>query len=89
MVRIQNALRDKCPSIAVGLYRAAREIWPFENTFGESNIDSDRELIELRQIFYTDLSTVCNCIILIDKISIYRFQNNCQKKWQKFMVIMN
>lgn len=63
MVRVQNALRDKRPSDAVGLYRAARDIWPADDTFGQRNIDPESEFMELRQIFFTDLSSVCETIL--------------------------
>lgn len=58
MLRIQRLLRTKSVSDAVGLYRACREIWCFDDIFGTNDMDPEEEFNELRTVFYTNLDEV-------------------------------
>ncbi|PAV88048.1 hypothetical protein WR25_20300 isoform D [Diploscapter pachys] len=58
MLRIQRALREKRPDDAVGLYRAARQIWNTDGVFGTDDMTVEAEINELREIFNADLMEV-------------------------------
>ncbi|XP_014475495.1 PREDICTED: protein timeless homolog [Dinoponera quadriceps] len=58
MKRIQKLMRQKNLEQAVGLLRAAREIWPENDCFGRANIPPEEEFLALREIFFTDLGVV-------------------------------
>ncbi|XP_035225481.1 protein timeless homolog [Stegodyphus dumicola] len=53
--KIRDALVSKEVENAVGLLRAARELWPEGNCFGAPEIDSEDEFLVLREIFLSNL----------------------------------
>ncbi|KFM70512.1 Protein timeless-like protein, partial [Stegodyphus mimosarum] len=53
--KIRDALVSKEAENAVGLLRAARELWPEGNCFGAPDIDSEDEFLVLREIFLSNL----------------------------------
>ncbi|EFN81173.1 Protein timeless-like protein [Harpegnathos saltator] len=55
MKRIQKLMRQENLEQAVGLLRAAREIWPENDCFGRVNIPPEEEFLALREIFFADL----------------------------------
>ncbi|KAJ2951910.1 hypothetical protein O0L34_g4163 [Tuta absoluta] len=55
MKNIQKRMREHKFEDAVGMFRAAREVWPDEGIFGESGIAEDEELNMLETIYNTDL----------------------------------
>ncbi|XP_048261586.1 protein timeless homolog isoform X2 [Bombus terrestris] len=58
MKRVQKLLRSKDLEQAIGLIRAAREVWPENDSFGSANITSGEEFLALREIFFADLGVV-------------------------------
>lgn len=58
MLMVQKALREQRIADAVGIYRAARELWPEDDLFGARNIAVEDEFLELHAVFFTDLSEV-------------------------------
>uniref|UniRef100_A0A914ZSD3 Timeless N-terminal domain-containing protein n=2 Tax=Parascaris TaxID=6254 RepID=A0A914ZSD3_PARUN len=57
---IQVALRERRVADAVGLYRTARALWPFEGTFGSDKMQPEEEFIAMRVIYFSDLTQVEN-----------------------------
>ncbi|XP_049869881.1 protein timeless homolog [Pectinophora gossypiella] len=55
MKNIQKRMREYKFEDAVGMFRAAREVWPEEGIFGESGIAEDEELNMLETIYNADL----------------------------------
>lgn len=55
MLDIQRKLRDGDYENAVGLLRAAREVWPENDCFGSNNMAPEEEFLALRDIFFADL----------------------------------
>ncbi|KAL4716642.1 hypothetical protein ACJJTC_008277 [Scirpophaga incertulas] len=55
MKNIQKLMREFKFEDAVGIFRAAREVWPDEGIFGESGIQTDEELVMLETIYNTDI----------------------------------
>ncbi|XP_013190355.1 protein timeless homolog isoform X2 [Amyelois transitella] len=55
MKNIQKLMRGHKFEDAVGMFRAAREVWPEEGIFGVSGIAEDEELDMLETIYNTDL----------------------------------
>ncbi|KHN78274.1 Protein timeless -like protein [Toxocara canis] len=55
---VQKALRERRIADAVGLYRQARTIWPFEGTFGSNEMSCEEEFIGMRMIYFADLTQV-------------------------------
>nr|QCH40580.1 timeout [Chilo suppressalis] len=55
MKNIQKRMREHKFEDAVGMFRAAREVWPEEGIFGEIGIQADEELSMLETIYNTDL----------------------------------
>uniref|UniRef100_A0AAR5P976 Timeless N-terminal domain-containing protein n=1 Tax=Dendroctonus ponderosae TaxID=77166 RepID=A0AAR5P976_DENPD len=55
MKKIQARLRDGAYEFAVGLLRAAREVWPENDSFGSPNMAPEEEFLALRDIFFADL----------------------------------
>ncbi|CAG9838377.1 unnamed protein product [Diabrotica balteata] len=55
MKKIQNKLRHSEYESAIGLMRAAREVWPENNSFGNDNMTIEEEFLALRDVFYADL----------------------------------
>ncbi|KAK2582183.1 hypothetical protein KPH14_004539 [Odynerus spinipes] len=55
MKKIQKLLRSKYLENAVGLLRAAREVWPQNDCFGRADIPPEEEFLALREIFFADL----------------------------------
>lgn len=57
MLNVQLAMRDRRLCDAIGIYRAARELWP-DGSFGKDGMSVDEEMSEIREIFVTDLSDI-------------------------------
>ena len=55
MRNIQRALRDQKPSVAVALLRAAREVWPDGDNFGEAGAEPEEEFMALREVLFAEL----------------------------------
>ena len=55
MKNIQRHLRNKEPAPAVALLRAAREIWPDGDSFGEQGAEPEDEFMALREVLFADL----------------------------------
>ncbi|XP_058228807.1 protein timeless homolog isoform X1 [Hemibagrus wyckioides] len=55
MIRIQDALFARTGPEALGLLRAAREVWPEGDVFGSSEVEPEEELDLLKQILFAEL----------------------------------
>ncbi|XP_075880602.1 protein timeless homolog [Nelusetta ayraudi] len=55
MVRVQDALLARQGPMALGLLRAAREVWPEGDAFGSADVEPDEELELLKQILHANL----------------------------------
>ena len=73
MLKIQRALREKRPADAAGLYRKCRDIWYSEDIFGSKDILPEEEFVELRNIFYTDLSEIAESLVKAEQEAENRF----------------
>ncbi|XP_014609708.1 PREDICTED: protein timeless homolog isoform X1 [Polistes canadensis] len=58
MKKIQKLLRMRFYENAVGLFRACREVWPENDSFGRADIPPEEEFLALREIFFADLGVV-------------------------------
>uniref|UniRef100_A0A8C6UQN3 Timeless circadian clock n=1 Tax=Neogobius melanostomus TaxID=47308 RepID=A0A8C6UQN3_9GOBI len=55
MVRVQDALLHRLGPEALGLLRAAREVWPEGDVFGSLDVEPEEELELLKQILHANL----------------------------------
>uniref|UniRef100_A0A3Q3VI65 Timeless circadian clock n=1 Tax=Mola mola TaxID=94237 RepID=A0A3Q3VI65_MOLML len=55
MVRVQDALLARLGPEALGLLRAAREVWPEGDVFGSADVEPEEELELLKQILFANL----------------------------------
>ncbi|KAJ8733265.1 hypothetical protein PYW08_001563 [Mythimna loreyi] len=55
MKNIQKLMKEYKFEDAVGMFRAAREVWPDEGIFGANGISEDEELTMLETVYNTDL----------------------------------
>lgn len=55
MVRVQDALLARVGPEALGLLRAAREVWPEGDVFGSPDVEPEEELELLKQILHANL----------------------------------
>ncbi|XP_050308820.1 protein timeless homolog [Anthonomus grandis grandis] len=55
MKNIQRKLRNGEFETAIAILRAAREIWPENDSFGSPNMAPEEEFLALRDIFFADL----------------------------------
>ncbi|KAF7659770.1 hypothetical protein LDENG_00293260 [Lucifuga dentata] len=55
MVRVQDALLAQLGPEALGLLRAAREVWPEGDVFGTADVEPEEELELLKQILHANL----------------------------------
>ncbi|XP_060766710.1 protein timeless homolog [Neoarius graeffei] len=55
MIRIQDALLARTGPEALGLLRAAREVWPEGDVFGSAEVEPEEELDLLKQILFAEL----------------------------------
>nr|XP_029135402.1 protein timeless homolog [Labrus bergylta] len=55
MVRVQDALLARLGPEALGLLRAAREVWPEGDVFGSVDVEPEEELELLKQILHANL----------------------------------
>ncbi|XP_062323129.1 protein timeless homolog [Osmerus eperlanus] len=55
MVRVQDALLARLGPEALGLLRAAREVWPEGDVFGSTDVEPEEELELLKQILFANL----------------------------------
>ncbi|KAM9361460.1 protein timeless homolog [Symphorus nematophorus] len=55
MVRVQDALLARVGPEALGLLRAAREVWPEGDVFGSADVEPEEELELLKQILNANL----------------------------------
>ncbi|XP_068576623.1 protein timeless homolog [Cebidichthys violaceus] len=55
MVRVQDALLVRLAPDALGLLRAAREVWPEGDVFGSADVEPEEELELLKQILHANL----------------------------------
>lgn len=57
LYQVHKSLRERRVCDAVGLYRAARELWS-DGMFGEMDIQPEDEFVEMRELFFADLTEV-------------------------------
>ncbi|KAL0978263.1 hypothetical protein UPYG_G00168150 [Umbra pygmaea] len=55
MVRVQDTLLNRLGPEALGLLRAAREVWPEGDVFGSADVEPEEELELLKQILFAEL----------------------------------
>ncbi|KAF5908745.1 protein timeless, partial [Clarias magur] len=55
MIRIQDALLARTGPEALGLLRAAREVWPEGDVFGSAEVEPEEEIDLLKQILFAEL----------------------------------
>uniref|UniRef100_A0A6Q2YDH2 Timeless circadian clock n=1 Tax=Esox lucius TaxID=8010 RepID=A0A6Q2YDH2_ESOLU len=55
MVRVQDSLLNRLGPEALGLLRAAREVWPEGDVFGSADVEPEEELELLKQILFANL----------------------------------
>uniref|UniRef100_A0A3B4B8N7 Uncharacterized protein n=1 Tax=Periophthalmus magnuspinnatus TaxID=409849 RepID=A0A3B4B8N7_9GOBI len=55
MIRVQDALLNRLGPEALGLLRAAREVWPEGDVFGSPDVEPEEELELLKQILHANL----------------------------------
>lgn len=55
MKNIQRKLRNGEYESGIGLLRAAREVWPENDSFGNDNMAAEEAFLALRDIFFADL----------------------------------
>ncbi|XP_072238481.1 protein timeless homolog [Leuresthes tenuis] len=55
MVRVQDSLLARMGPEALGLLRAAREVWPEGDVFGSADVEPEEELELLKQILHANL----------------------------------
>ena len=55
MKNIQKALKSKDVGVAVALLRAAREVWPEGDSFGEAEAEPEDEFMALREVLFAEL----------------------------------
>ncbi|XP_036673902.3 protein timeless homolog isoform X1 [Drosophila suzukii] len=58
MIRINKLLRSEKVDQAIALLRAAREVWPENEVFGAISAAPEDELLLLREIFMSNITTV-------------------------------
>ncbi|EJD74762.1 hypothetical protein LOAG_17967 [Loa loa] len=58
MLMVQHALRQRRIADAVGIYRAARDLWPADGVFGKNDVAPEDEFLELRAVYFVDLKEV-------------------------------
>ncbi|XP_072751003.1 protein timeless homolog [Anoplolepis gracilipes] len=58
MKKIQKLIRQRNLDQALGLLRAAREIWAENDCFGRADISPEEEFLALREIFFADLGVI-------------------------------
>uniref|UniRef100_A0A668AE35 Timeless circadian clock n=1 Tax=Myripristis murdjan TaxID=586833 RepID=A0A668AE35_9TELE len=82
MVRVQDALLAKLGPEALGLLRAAREVWPEGDVFGSADVEPEEELELLKQILHANLPSNFFIILYIQGslcfnrcLMSYRFAN--------------
>ncbi|XP_031767070.2 protein timeless homolog isoform X2 [Galleria mellonella] len=63
MKNIQKLMRSHKFEDVVGMFRAAREVWPEEGIFGVNGIPEDEELEMLETIYNTDLGVENNDVV--------------------------
>uniref|UniRef100_A0A8C8C201 Timeless circadian clock n=1 Tax=Oncorhynchus tshawytscha TaxID=74940 RepID=A0A8C8C201_ONCTS len=61
MVRVQDTLLNRRGPEALGLLRAAREVWPEGDVFGSADVEPEEELELLKQILIANLPSECLC----------------------------
>ncbi|XP_012535516.2 protein timeless homolog isoform X2 [Monomorium pharaonis] len=70
MKRIQKLMRQRNLEQAVGLLRAAREIWPENDCFGKVDILPEEEFLALREIFFADLGVIEDQTVIQETINV-------------------
>lgn len=65
MLMVQRALRHRRIADAVGIYRAARDLWPADDVFGTKDMATEDEFLELRAVYFVDLKEVIFFFILL------------------------
>ncbi|XP_070151223.1 protein timeless homolog [Polyergus mexicanus] len=58
MKKIQKLMRQRNLEQALGLLRAAREIWSENDCFGRADMPPEEEFLALREIFFADLGVI-------------------------------
>ncbi|KAM0735754.1 Protein timeless-like protein [Formica fusca] len=58
MKKIQKLMRQKNLEQALGLLRAAREIWSENDCFGRADMPPEEEFLALREIFFANLGVI-------------------------------
>ncbi|KAJ8921929.1 hypothetical protein NQ315_008563 [Exocentrus adspersus] len=69
MKNIQRKLRSGEFENAIGLLRAAREVWPENDSFGSNNMAPEEEFLALRDIFFCRLG----------RVEAFGYSRNCDR----------
>ncbi|KAK2821427.1 hypothetical protein Q7C36_020770 [Tachysurus vachellii] len=67
-IRIQDALLARTGPEALGLLRAAREVWPEGDVFGSAEVEPEEELDLLKQILFAELPRPAQAEPAIDEV---------------------
>lgn len=73
---VQAALRERRVADAVGLYRTARALWPFEEIFGSDKMQPEEEFIAMRVIYFSDLTQVTKFSMCINRTTLLLAHSN-------------
>ncbi|KHJ80271.1 timeless protein region [Oesophagostomum dentatum] len=76
MLKVQRAMREGRPADAMGLYRASRAMWLSDGIFGTPDMDAEKEMSELREIFFADLKEVADQLLNAEIAAQKRFAAN-------------
>ncbi|EYC02698.1 hypothetical protein Y032_0098g3079 [Ancylostoma ceylanicum] len=76
MLKVQRAMREGRPADAMGLYRSSRAMWLSDGIFGDADMDAEKELSELREIFFTDLKEIADQLLSAEQAAQKKFEAN-------------
>ncbi|KAK3512612.1 hypothetical protein QTP70_018623 [Hemibagrus guttatus] len=68
MIRVQDALLARTGPEALGLLRAAREVWPEGDVFGSAEVEPEEELDLLKQILFAELPRPAQAEPAVDEV---------------------
>ncbi|XP_071645976.1 protein timeless homolog [Temnothorax longispinosus] len=80
MKKIQKLMRQRNLEQAVGLLRAAREIWPENDCFGKVDILPEEEFLALREIFFADLGVIEDQIVVQETNADKETENSANRE---------
>ncbi|XP_011173663.2 protein timeless homolog isoform X1 [Solenopsis invicta] len=80
MKRIQKLMRQRNLEQAVGLLRAARDIWPENDCFGKVDILPEEEFLALHEIFFAELGVVEDQAVIQETINADGDSDNSENR---------